>query len=78
MRRCARRSRSVDENAAQRIAAIEESRFHLVEHDLRELGEWGEELDDLIAEEALAEFDLETGPLIRGRLIRLGEDEQRC
>ena len=65
----------VGDEAAQSIAAIEESRFQLVEHDLRERGERGEELDDLIAEEALAEFDLQTGPLIRGRLIRLSEDE---
>ena len=33
------------------------------------------ELERLAAEEAAAPFDLETGPLIRGRLMRLGEDE---
>ena len=35
-----------------------------------------EELDRLIALEASASFDLEDGPLIRGRLIRLAEEEQ--
>src|SRR5262249_52316905 len=45
--------------------------FLLREHDLRAEGE----LNPLIAEEALAPFDLENGPLIRGRLIRLAQDE---
>src|SRR4029453_16837660 len=60
---------------AQSIAAIEESRFQLVEHDLRQSVNRHKELDDLIAQEARAPFDLEAGPLIRGRLIRLGENE---
>jgi len=29
----------------------------------------------LVAQEARTPFDLEAGPLIRGRLIRLGEDQ---
>ena len=32
-------------------------------------------LKHLVREEAASEFDLEAGPLIRGRLIRLGEEE---
>ncbi|WP_161795503.1 hypothetical protein [Xanthomonas sp. MUS 060] len=32
-------------------------------------------LEKLLAEEAQAPFALEQGPLIRGRLIRLAEDE---
>jgi amino acid adenylation domain-containing protein len=60
---------------AQAIAAIEESRFQLVEHDLRQRENWREELDDLIDQEERAAFDLQAGPLIRGRLIRLSEDE---
>ncbi|MBV9108279.1 MAG: non-ribosomal peptide synthetase, partial [Gemmatimonadetes bacterium] len=55
----------------QRIGP-ETSRFALVEHDL--VGEGREALDRLVAEEATAPFDLERGPLIRGRLIRLAED----
>src|SRR5262249_50004094 len=45
--------------------------FHLLEHDLRAEGE----LNPLIAEETLTPFDLENGPLIRGRLVRLAQDE---
>ena len=32
------------------------------------------ELERLVTEEATAPFDLERGPLVRGRLIREGED----
>jgi len=56
----------------QRIAP-ESSRFHLLEHDLA--GEAGEALERVMAEEATAPFDLERGPLIRGRLVRLAEDD---
>ena len=59
----------------QRIAPAEESRFLLEEHDLRGRSDADPELDRLAALEAGAEFDLEAGPLIRGRLIRLREDE---
>ena len=64
----------VDGEPEQRIAS-EESFFHLVEHDLREAGDVQGELERLVAEEARTRFDLEAGPLIRGRLIREGEDE---
>ncbi|HEU4556753.1 MAG TPA: amino acid adenylation domain-containing protein [Longimicrobium sp.] len=69
----------------QRIAPAEAGGFHLVEHDLSGLlplsarngrGEGPEaELDRIMAEEARAPFDLERGPLIRGRLIRLAADD---
>ncbi len=59
---------------------MEDSHFLLRDHDLRdhdlrqqadsELG-----LRQLYEEEAHASFDLETGPLIRGRLVRQGEDQ---
>ena len=59
----------------QRIAAAEESRFHLVEHDLVGTPDAQTKLEHLVRAEARAGFDLEAGPLIRGRLIRLGEEE---
>jgi len=65
----------IDGEPVQRIAAAAESRFTLLEHDLREHSAGPAELDRLSAEEATAGFDLTTGPLIRGRLIRLAEDE---
>jgi len=66
---------SVDGEAEQRIAPVEESRFQLIEHDLCEHSDVQGELDRLIAEEGSGSFDLEQGPLIRGRVIRLAEDE---
>ena len=65
----------VDGEPVQRILSREDSRFHLVEHDLRGRSDGREELARLAAEEAEASFDLEAGPLIRGRLIRLAEEE---
>jgi acyl carrier protein len=65
----------IDEQPVQRIATVEESHFLLIEHDLREHKDAQEELNRLVAQEAGASFDLEHGPLIRGRLIRLAEDE---
>ncbi|HEV2148395.1 MAG TPA: amino acid adenylation domain-containing protein, partial [Longimicrobiaceae bacterium] len=59
----------------QRITPLEESRFSLVEHDLRAEAEPEEVLRRLMAEESGVPFDLERGPLIRGCLVRLGEDE---
>jgi amino acid adenylation domain-containing protein len=65
----------VDGDPVQRIVSREESRFHLVDHDLRGRSDAGKELARLAAEEAEASFDLQAGPLIRGRLIRLAEEE---
>ena len=65
----------VDGIPEQRIAPAEASRFALVEHDLGGEADAEAELDRLMAEEAGAPFDLERGPLIRGRLIRLAADD---
>src|SRR5205823_6033139 len=59
----------------QRIAAAEESGFHVQEHDLRQHEKAQQELERVIAEEARRKFELEAGPLIRGRLIGVGEEE---
>ncbi|HET7461389.1 MAG TPA: amino acid adenylation domain-containing protein, partial [Longimicrobium sp.] len=59
----------------QRIAAVEESPFHLAEHDLEGRPDAPRELGRLVAEEAGAPFDLARGPLVRGRLIRLAGDD---
>ena len=74
-RYCAPPSHSVDGEPVQRIAPGEDSHFDLLEQDLRRHGDAQEELDRLVALEIRASFDLEDGPLIRGRLIRLSEDE---
>jgi aryl carrier-like protein len=60
----------VDGQPFQRVAA-EDSGFALQEHDLRRHPDAAGELERLMAEEAVAPFDLEAGPLIRGRLIQL-------
>ena len=65
----------VDGAPVQRIAPAEETPFHLLEHDLAEHPDAAAELRRLAADEAEARFDLERGPLIRGRLVRLAEDE---
>ncbi|HEY7769566.1 condensation domain-containing protein, partial [Longimicrobium sp.] len=65
----------VDGAPVQRIAPAAASGFHLVEHDLAARADAEAELDRLIAGEARAPFDLERGPLVRGRLVRLAEDD---
>ncbi|WNW10395.1 non-ribosomal peptide synthase/polyketide synthase [Pseudomonas sp. DTU_2021_1001937_2_SI_NGA_ILE_001] len=47
--------------------------FSLVEHDLR--GQPAEAVEQQRAEEARTPFDLGTGPLVRGRLLRIADDE---
>ncbi|WP_343122992.1 condensation domain-containing protein, partial [Xanthomonas sp. MUS 060] len=64
----------VDGQALQQIAA-EDSGFRLIAHDLREAQNREVELERLLTEEAQAPFVLEHGPLIRGRLVRLADDE---
>jgi hypothetical protein len=59
-----------DGNPRQRIVSEEESEFALQEHDLREHADAVEALERIIVEEEREPFDLECGPLIRGRLIR--------
>jgi amino acid adenylation domain-containing protein/FkbM family methyltransferase len=61
---------SIENEAEQRIAPQQESRFQLLESELPAQIGAQEELDRLIREEAAAGFDLARGPLIRGRLIR--------
>ncbi|MBB4636057.1 non-ribosomal peptide synthetase [Longimicrobium terrae] len=65
----------VDGAPAQRIAPARGSRFPLVEHDLRGEADPEAALAPLMAAEANARFDLEHGPLIRGRLVRVAEDD---
>ncbi|HST60740.1 MAG TPA: condensation domain-containing protein, partial [Longimicrobium sp.] len=65
----------VDGEPVQRIVAVEESAFHLVEHDLHASADAEDALGRLMADEASAPFDLAHGPLIRGRLIRMVEDD---
>ncbi|WP_420127864.1 amino acid adenylation domain-containing protein, partial [Longimicrobium sp.] len=65
----------VDGEPVQRVTPAEASPFQLAEHDLRRAAEPGAELRRLAAEEARAPFDLAQGPLIRGFLARLAEDD---
>ncbi|HEX6372560.1 MAG TPA: amino acid adenylation domain-containing protein, partial [Longimicrobium sp.] len=58
----------------QRIAPADAG-FHLVEHDLGGRADADAELGRVLAEEAGVPFDLERGPLIRGRLVRLAADD---
>jgi hypothetical protein len=60
---------------AQRIAPVEESRFDLVVHDLTGHHAPDGEFARLVGEEMRAGFDLERGPLVRGRLICRGQDD---
>ena len=64
----------VDGLPVQRIAAPQGG-FTLVDQDLRGRADAADELKRLQIEEASAPFNLELGPLIRGRLIRLGDTE---
>ena len=66
---------SRDGEPRQCIAA-QESAFDLREHDLRGDRDAQSALRRLIAEESAAPFDLQAGPLIRGRLIRLDTHSQ--
>ncbi|WP_425274976.1 amino acid adenylation domain-containing protein [Pseudomonas corrugata] len=58
----------------QCIAAAD-SGFALLQHDFSERIDGETEVHALAAREAVDAFDLEHGPLIRGRLIRLGDEE---
>ncbi|HET7750810.1 MAG TPA: amino acid adenylation domain-containing protein, partial [Terriglobales bacterium] len=58
----------------QEIGGMKECRFHLVEQDLRHAEDQRTKLQAFVEQEAGARFDLERGPLIRGRLICLAED----
>jgi amino acid adenylation domain-containing protein len=65
----------VDGKPLQQIVGKRDSQFHLIEHDLRECDGAAAEFERLIAEEASTSMDLHAGPLIRGRLIRQGNEE---
>ncbi len=65
----------VDGEPIQRIAAVEDSHFLLRDHDLRQHADSEVDLRQLYEEEAHTSFDLEAGPLIRGRLVRQQEDQ---
>jgi amino acid adenylation domain-containing protein len=63
-----------DGEPVQRISSPGDSKFQLMEHDLRMHANPTIELEALAAEEANASFNLHTGPLARGRLVRESED----
>jgi Condensation domain. len=65
----------VEGEPVQRIQPVEQARFELREEDLRERSETSEELARRIEEEAGRAFDLTKGPLIRGQLLQVAEDE---
>ncbi|WP_379989287.1 condensation domain-containing protein, partial [Dokdonella soli] len=65
----------VDGEPRQCIGREEDSRFVLVEHDVRDDPQAHRTIERLVAEEAQTSFDLEAGPLIRGRLIQQGDEE---
>ncbi len=66
---------AVDGEPVQRIAPVEESAFRLANHDLHAAADAEDELRRLVRDEAGAPFDLEHGPLIRGRLVRMAADD---
>ncbi|HYH80099.1 MAG TPA: amino acid adenylation domain-containing protein, partial [Longimicrobium sp.] len=65
----------VDGTPEQRIAPAEACAFQLVEHDLSGSADRQAELRRLMEAEAAAPFDLARGPLVRGRLVRMAEDD---
>jgi hypothetical protein len=65
----------VDGVAQQVIAPAAQRAFALVTHDLRGEPDGGAMLRQVAGSEAEAAFDLARGPLIRGRLLRLADDE---
>jgi len=65
----------IDGTPVQHIAPEAGSHFYLREHNLQGQADLTRGRERLIAEEATTPFDLEHGPLIRGRLIREGEQE---
>ena len=65
---------TIDGEAFQRIGP-EDIGFALRREDLRDLEDGRTRVLEHIREEASSPFDLEQGPLIRGRLLRLGDEE---
>ncbi|HEX8430474.1 MAG TPA: amino acid adenylation domain-containing protein, partial [Longimicrobium sp.] len=64
-----------DGEPEQIITPVWESGFNLIEHDLTAEADAEAELGRIMAEEGDAAFDLEAGPLIRGRLVKMAEDD---
>ena len=66
----------LDGQPVQRIAPAEVG-FLLIEHDLSALSGAAQQqrVSELSGSEATERFDLSTGPLIRGQLLRLGPEE---
>jgi len=64
----------VGDDPVQRIAPAD-SGFSLQEHDLRHHPRADEALARRIADEAHQPFDMERGPLFRGQLVRMADDE---
>src|SRR5262245_31428140 len=64
----------IDGRPAQTIGPAEQG-FYLREHNLREAADPLAELCRLAEEEAVDPFDLEHGPLIRGRLAQMASDD---
>jgi len=60
--------------SVQRIASAKDGRFPLIEQDLSQHSNPSAELTAIVANEANALFNLQTGPLARGRLVRESED----
>ncbi len=65
----------VDGEPMQRILPAADSRFLLLDDDLRERIDQDTVLAHCMEREADAPFDLRHGPLIRGRLLQLGVDD---
>jgi amino acid adenylation domain-containing protein len=66
--------RVIDGQPAQRVIPAAEVRFELFEHDLRTDVHADAELRRIVEEERTTAFDLAEDPPIRGRLIRLADE----
>ena len=65
----------LDGDPVQQITPEQDSQFLLLEQDLSQAADPERALGRLVAEEGSAPFDLERGPLVRGRLLHLGGAE---
>jgi amino acid adenylation domain-containing protein len=68
---------AVEGEPEQRISPADGSSFQLLEHNARQPNGAEDVTDRWVREEASMPFDLERGPLVRGRLIQL-EDEKHA
>lgn len=66
--------RLIDGVPAQIVQANQGAMFNLVEHDLCNVSGPEQDLERLMISEVREAFDLQAGPLIRGRLVRLAQD----